>query len=161
MGPALKALLVAVGYAAAAAAGMAAARLQNMRGSGHSDGMVAFSETLVFVFVFGLASLLPTGAALYWLRAHAGFWIVISRLALSVAVTAVAAVLLVMLAPEMSWAAIGLLRLFLTPLLAAGFVLSAVLAPDRSSRALLSIAAALESAGALYGYVRLFAAYAP
>ena len=160
MGARLKGAVVSAGYAAAVAAGLAAATLQNARGAGQSDGMMAFSETLVFIFAFGIVALAPTGAWLYWLRPYAGFWSVISRLALAVSVTAVGAALIDVLAPQSVWAGIGFLRSLVTPLFVAAFVLCAALAPDRGSRTLLSLAAGLEGLGAVYGYVRLFAAYA-
>jgi hypothetical protein len=156
-----KAVAVAAGYAAAVAAGVLAETLQSARNFQTSDGMAAFSETLVFLFVFGFAALLPTGAWLYWLRPYAGFWSVISRLALVVAVTAVAAIAVDLVTPHSIWAGFGVLRFFVTPLLVGGFALCAALAPDRGSRALLSLAAGMEGLGALYGFGRLFLAYAP
>jgi hypothetical protein len=159
MGAALKALLVVLGYAAAVGAGTLAAAQENAANVGASDGMAAFSETLVFLFAFGFVALLPTGAWLYWLRPYGRFWSVASRCALAVAVTAVAAIAADLIAPASLWAGVGVLRFFVTPLLVAGFVLCAAFAPDRGSRTLLSLAAGLEGIGALYGYARFFLAY--
>src|SRR3954470_12057831 len=157
MGTTLKTLMLAAGYAAAIALGLAAATLQNARGAGESDGMMAFSETLVFIFAFGLAALVPTGAWLYWLRPYAGFWSAVSWASLAIALTAVAAVLINLIAPHSTWAAMGFLRFFATPLFVAAFIVCAALAPDRASRALLWLAAGFEGVGALFGCVRLFA----
>jgi len=159
MGATLKALVLAAGYACAVAAAMAASAFQEARSVGQSDGMVAFSLTLVFAAVFGLVALVPTGVGLYWLRAHSGFWMILSRAALSVAVTAVAAALVIIVAPETIWAAFGVLRLFATPVLGAAFAMSAAIAPDRGSRTLLALAAGMEGLGAVYGFGRLFLAW--
>ena len=153
-----KVAVVAGGYAAAFAAGTFAATLEGARNVGASDGMAAFSESLVFLFAFGITALVPTGAGLYWLRPCGLFWSVLSRFALGVAVTAVAAIALNVIAPHSLWAGVGVLRFFVAPLFVAAFVLGAAFAPDRGSRTLLAISAGMEGAGALYGLGRIFLA---
>jgi hypothetical protein len=46
-----------------------------------SSGMYAFGGTLLFVGVFGVCALAPTGAALFFLRPYRYFWAVFSALA--------------------------------------------------------------------------------
>lgn len=150
--------VVTAGYVAAFALGTVAAVVFNSRippDAQSSHGMLAFSEMMVFLFAFSAAALVPTGAALYWLRPVAGLWAAMSRLALVVAVTSVGAAILV--AFDLPGATLSVLRLLVTPLLGAGFALCAALAPDRASRSLLSLAAAMEGAGAAYAFVHWFA----
>jgi hypothetical protein len=124
-----------------------------------SGGMSAFGDAVLFVFVFGLAALLPTAAALLFLRRAQGFWTFLSVGALLVAATAVVALVLYSVgkqaaAPDGSalewWAGLSVLRLLLTPVLSAAFLLCLLLAPDQRSRRKLFVAMAAEgSAGAI------------
>src|SRR5882762_1425840 len=88
--------MVAVGYIAAflVASAAVAIRLANTSGpdAQASSGMYAFGDAVLFVAVFGVAALVPTGAALFFLRPYRSFWTVISALGLGIAVTGFAAV---------------------------------------------------------------------
>jgi hypothetical protein len=71
MKPAIKVAIVAGGYLLAFVLAFAAvalhAALVSESGPPASDGMSAFGDLLLFVAVFGTVSLLPTGAALFFL----------------------------------------------------------------------------------------------
>ena len=53
--------------------------------------MYDFGDSLLFLAIFGVAALPPTGAALFFLRPYPSFWKMSSMGALAMAVTAVAA----------------------------------------------------------------------
>ncbi len=98
MRPALKIGMVAGGYAGAflIASAVVAIRVAGTSGpdAQASSGMYAFGDAFLFIAVFGLLALLPTAAALYFLRPSRRFWVVLSVLALGAAFTgAVAAIL--------------------------------------------------------------------
>src|SRR5690349_25002744 len=86
---------IAAGYLGAflAASLAVAIRVANTSGSDAqaSSGMYAFGDSYLFIAVFGLLALVPTGAALYFLRPYRALWTVLSTLALCVAITGVAA----------------------------------------------------------------------
>jgi hypothetical protein len=95
MKPFLKGSVVTGGYIAAFLVASAAVAIRVASTSGPdaqaSSGMYAFGDALVFVAVFGLSALVPTGAALFFLRPYRHFWTVLSALGLAVAVTGVTA----------------------------------------------------------------------
>src|SRR5215475_5573002 len=95
MKPSLKACAVAGAYIVAFLVASAAVgiRLAFTRGpvAQASSGMYAFSDALVFVVVFGVIALVPTGVALFFLRSYRPFWTVLSVLGLGVGVTGLAA----------------------------------------------------------------------
>jgi len=94
----LKVTVVAGGYVSAFLAASAAVAIRMASTSGPdaqaSGGMYAFGDSVVFVAVFGVLALVPTGGALYFLRPYRRFWIVLSRLCLAVAVTGLTAAIL-------------------------------------------------------------------
>jgi hypothetical protein len=68
-----KVALVAAGYLAAgllATLAVVVHRMATASDAVGSDGMYAFGELLLFIAVFGLVALFPTGAAIYFLRAR-------------------------------------------------------------------------------------------
>jgi hypothetical protein len=71
MKPAIKVAIVAGGYLLAFVLAYAAVALHtalvNESGPPASDGMSAFGDLVLFVVVLGTVSLLPTGAALFFL----------------------------------------------------------------------------------------------
>jgi hypothetical protein len=95
MKPSLKVAVVAGGYIAALLVAFAAVALDIATTSGPdaqaSSGMYAFGDALLFVAVFAACALVPTGAALFFLRPYRHFWTVLSALGLAVAVTGVTA----------------------------------------------------------------------
>jgi hypothetical protein len=87
MKPILKVAVVAVGYFAAFLVASAAVgiRLANTSGPDGqaSSGMYAFGDALLFVAAFGVVALVPTGAALFFLRPYRHFWQVLSAFSLA------------------------------------------------------------------------------
>jgi hypothetical protein len=165
MRPALRGGLVAAGYIGAflIAAAVVAIRVATTSGpeAQASSGMYAFGDLALFVAVFGFLALVPTAAALYFLRPYRRFWVVLSTLALIGAFTGVAAVLLYALgrhaaehSPLATWTALSVLRILLAPVLAPAFLVFALLSAHRSPRVALLGAAMLEVAvGAYAGFV--------
>jgi hypothetical protein len=84
-----------VGYVGAflIASAAVAIRVANTSGADAqaSSGMYAFGDSYLFIAVFGLLALVPTGAALHFLRPYRRLWVVLSALGLSVALTGAAA----------------------------------------------------------------------
>jgi len=94
----LKVAVVAGGYIAAFLMASAAVAIRVANTSGPdaqaSSGMYAFGDALLFVAVFGVSALVPTGAALFFLRPYRHFWTVLSALGLAVASKGVTAAIL-------------------------------------------------------------------
>ena len=115
--------------------------------------MYAFGDTYLFITVFGLLALVPTGAALYFLRPYRPFWTVLSALGLCVAATGVAAAALFAIGSDAAapsalaaWADVSVLRILLAPILAPAFLVVAVLSPYRAPRVALLTATVMELA---------------
>ena len=147
--------LVGAGYIGAFAIAWAvvAVHIADTQGPDRRDyaAMFDFGDTLLFLGVFGLAAVLPTGAALFFLRPYQRFWRALSIAALLMAATAAAA-FLEMLAWRAAgarmpnaWAAVASLRILLAPLPALAFFVSAVFAPSRIPRLALLAATAVEA----------------
>jgi|CXWL01.1.fsa_nt_gi hypothetical protein len=126
-------------------------------------GMASFGDAFLFLVVFGLAALPSTAVALWALRPSRRFWAVLKFVVLGVAITALVTLLgylggrtefahpwlqsLAMLAP---------MRMLFAPPLGLLFAMSAVCAPDRSSRITLAIATLIEAAAFLSFVAILF-----
>ena len=161
MKPFTKLALVILGYAAAFGAAMLAEHLYELRvnqpGVDTSGGMYAFGSSMQFVAVLGIASLVPTGLALYFIRGSEAAWRLLSRLALAVAVTApmfgvffLATRNLKGYHPELGiFALVGFFRLAGTPLFALVFAVAGAMAVGRGARRLLWLAAGIEGAVAV------------
>ena len=82
MKPLLKLAVVRGGYTAAFLLASAALAIRVAMTTGPvaqaSSGMYAFGDVLLFVAVFGVSALVPTGAALFFLRPYRLFWTVLS-----------------------------------------------------------------------------------
>jgi hypothetical protein len=121
-----------------------------------SSGIYAFGDSLLFLAVFGLAAVIPTGAALYFLRPYRTFWVTISVLTLAIAATGLAAALDFTIPPSTSglsvsvWSALAPLRLLVAPLFALAFLLSTLFAPRGSVRIPLFAATVIETAAFAY-----------
>ena len=161
--------VVLAGYVVAVLAAGAAVDVRIANTSGPdaqaSAGMYAFGDGLLFVAVFGVAALVPTGLALYFLRPFRWFWTVLSASALAVAVTAIPAAALCVLERLLAihddsllsvLAALAVLRTIVSPPLAGAFLVAGVLAPNRASRWALLAAAAIEGAVAVYAVFQWF-----
>lgn len=161
MKPALKIGLVAAGYVAAflIASAAVAVRVANTSGPDAlaSSGMYAFGDSYLFFVVLGLAALVPTGAALYFLRPFRRLWVVLSTLSLGMALTGAAAALLYAMgrgavapSPLASLAGFSVLRILLAPILVPVFLIFALFSPHRSPRFALIAATVLEVGVCLY-----------
>lgn len=156
-----KALAIAGGYGAAFLLASAAVAIRLAATSGPeaqaSSGMYAFGDAVLFVVVFGVLALLPTAAALFFLRPHRRFWTVLAPAALALAATGLAAVLLFAAGRHATasalatWAAFSVLRILVAPLLVLATLLCAVLSPYRAPRRALLVASATEAAVSAYG----------
>lgn len=145
--------LVIAGYvlAAAVAAAVVACHLAVIGGpsSPGYGGMNAFGDTLLFLAAFGVAAIPATGAALFFLRPHAGFWRGYSIAALVFALTSLAAFLMVVIDPRSLMAGLAFPRILVAPLFTLAFLLSGGFAPARAARIKLFAAAATEITGFL------------
>lgn len=167
MRPALRIGLVAAGYVVAFAIASAAVTIRVATTSGPdaqaSSGMFAFGDAYLFIAVFSLVALVPTGAALLLLRPYRRFWVVISALGLGVALTGAAAVTLFALgrhavapSPLATWAALSVLRILLAPVLTPAFLVVALLTPHRSPRLALLAATVVELGVVAYAGIAWF-----
>lgn len=156
---------VLAGYAGAFAAALIAVEQRLRANAGNPDaqgGMQAFGDGLLFLYVFGLVALLPTALALFYLRERQQFWRALSVGALALAATGLAAALVVLLSHQpqfqaalMAPAMLCVLRLLLTPVLGATFVVCALFAPDARARWMLGGGAAIECAAGAAWFVSL------
>jgi len=131
--------------------------LSNRAPSQASSGMVAFGDTLLFLGVFGLVGVVPTGAGLFFLRPYRLFWRLLSAVALFIAVTGLAAVGEYILQQSadtgswlQAWSGVAVLRILVAPLFAMTFLTSGLLAPSRLFRFVLLGAALVETAVCVY-----------
>ena len=113
--------------------------------------MYDFGDLLLWLGVFGLASIPATAAGLFFLRPFRLFWIALSTVALALVATSSVAVVARLLHAivdtqqiSRSLLAFASLAIITAPLSAGFFVLSGVLAPDRPTRRALLGAAALQ-----------------
>jgi hypothetical protein len=159
--PSLKVAVVAGGFIAAflLASAAVAVRVANTSGpdAQASSGMYAAGDAFLFVAVFVVAGLVPTGAALVFLRPYRRFWSVLSSWGLAVAVTGVTAAILFAVgrhaAPSVvaTLAGLAVLRILAAPLLALTFLVCTVCSPHRSPRLALLAATLMEAAVSAYG----------
>lgn len=144
--------LVGTGYIGAVAVAWAvvAVHIATTQGPDRRDyaAMFDFGDTLLFLGVFALAAVLPTGAALFFLRPYRWFWRALSIAALVIAASAAAAFVVMLVwrgagarSVASAAAAVASLRILIAPLFALAFAVSTVFAPSRNPRlALLALA---------------------
>jgi hypothetical protein len=158
--------LVAAGYVGAFVVAAAVAMLNAAWTAGPdrqaSSGMFAFGDSLLFLAVFGVAAVPPTGAGLFLLRPYHSFWRVLAVAALVVAGTGLASlgVCLMVRTPGASpvvrsWSAFAVLRILVAPLVALAFLVSGAFAPLRPARIALCAATISEAAVFAYWLMRL------
>jgi len=158
-----KAGIVLGGYAAAILLAVCVVSIYVYQTSGPDRdayaGMYDFGDSLLFLAIFGAASIVPTGLALVFLRQSRGFWFALSVVAFAVAGTGLAAVAATVLEPETPslWAMLAFPRIFLAPFLVAVFGLSGLVAPTPGFRLCLFGAAGMESVSSTYGFFHWFA----
>jgi len=160
MKPFFKVGVVAIGYIAAILIASAAVAIHVASTSGPeaqaSSGMYAFDDALLFVSVFGVTALVPTGAVLFFLRPYRRFWTLLSAVGLAVAVTGAAAAAVFEVgrhapSPFATWNALSVLRILVAPVLALTFLACAAVSPQRSHRFALLFASVVEAAVSAYG----------
>ena len=162
MRPAAKAGLVAIGYIAALAIAFLVTRIYIAATNGPDrqtyGAMFDFGDSLLFLGVFALAAVPPTGAALFFLRRRPAIWVALSVLCLAIASTGLIAFLSYVApqafgagSPLRFWSALAPLRILVAPLFAIFFLLSGLFAPNRPARICLLAATAIEIA--LFAYV--------
>ena len=148
--------LVGAGYigAFAIASAVVAVHIATTQGPDRRDyaAMFDFGDSLLFLSVFGLAAVLPTGAALFFLRPYPRFWRVLSIAAMAMAATAATAFVVTLVwrahgasSAGSAWAAVASLRILIAPLFALAFAVSTVFAPRRNPRLVLLAATAIEA----------------
>jgi hypothetical protein len=147
--------LVGAGYigAVAIASAVVAVYIAATQGPDRRDyaAMFDFGDSLLFLGVFGLAAVLPTGAALFFLRPHRWFWRALSIAAMVLAATSAAAFVVMLVGRGAgarslaSAAAVASLRILIAPLFALAFAVSTVFAPSRKPRLALVAATAIEA----------------
>jgi hypothetical protein len=119
--------------------------------------MYAFGDAILFVGVFGLVALVPTGGTLFFLGPYRSFWIGLSALSFAIAITAIAAAIIFAIdrhevsSPLATWAAFSVLRILIAPLFMLTFLVCAFFSPHRTTRIAFVIATALEAAVSTYG----------
>jgi hypothetical protein len=156
--------LVAAGYVGAFLVASAIVALYVASTSGPDrqtyGAMYDFGDLLLFLAVFAAAAVLPTGAALFFLRSNRAFWRTLSVGALVVAATAVGAFIVYVAARAAgasamlhAWSGLAGLRILVAPLFALAFFLATLLAPNPSSRIALFVATLIEAA--VFAYVAL------
>ena len=154
-GPAKIALVVAgyvVGFLVALAVVAVYVALTSGPDRNLSSGMYAFGDALLFLGVFGLASVPASGAALFFLRPYRWVWRALSAVAVVIAASGIAALLVYLgarpgetasgsiAATVQAWSAFAILRILVAPLFALAFGLAAVFAPSRGPRIALGAA---------------------
>jgi hypothetical protein len=156
MTPLAKVTLVVLGYLGALAIAFAAVTLYiastNSPDRQTYAAMFEFGDSLLFLAVFGVAAVLPTSAALFFLRPYRPFWRVLSIAAVFMATIGVAAFFdfLAMRGTgphsvASVWSVLAVLRILISPLFVLAFLVSALFAPSRLPRNALLVATALEA----------------
>ena len=143
--------LVVAGYVAAVLVALASVAVNAATTAGPdrqaSSGMSAFSDTLLFLAVFGVAAVPPTGAALFFLRPYPSFWRGLAVVAVAIATTGIAAGFVCLAAQAadagsgiQAWSFYALLRILAAPLFALAFLVGGVFSPHRRARIALGAA---------------------
>lgn len=161
MKPSLKVGVVVAGHLAAVLVASAAVGVRLATTSGPdaqaSSGMYAFGDALLFVAVFGVAALVSTGAALFFLGPYRHFWTVLSAVGLGMALTGLAAAAVFAIdrhaapSPLATWAGLSVLRILVAPLLALTLLVCAAFSPYRFPRLALLAGTVMEAAVSAYG----------
>ena len=148
MKPMVKVGLVGAGYVlaflVAAAAAMAKHLIETRVLGVDNSGMAAFGDGLLFLAVFGIATLPATGAAFFFLSPYHAFWRAFSVVALVFAATSPAAFIGVMIGADSELAGLALIRILVAPWFVLAFGLSCGFAPNRAARIALLVATVVE-----------------
>jgi hypothetical protein len=151
-----KVVLVLAGYGLALAVSGLAVALYDRRFTANDNqtmgGMIAGGEMMLGGAVFTLASLLPNGLALWYLRQSRAFWSAFTGAGLAFAFTGLAAAFSVFgmtgstgrLGPMDLVGLFGIVQMLGSPLWIGGFLLFAILAPAPDLKRRMLIAAVVE-----------------
>lgn len=165
--------IVLAGYALAFVASIVAAVLYDRQFTPADNqamgGMIAGGQMMLSFAVFACLSLVPTGLALWFLRGSRRFWSAFSAAGVAFATAGLAAVLTPLVAgramattPALVLVGlVGIVQMFGSPLWIGGFVLFAMLAPERDLRRRMLVAAAIEVVIAACGLVHFFVRASP
>jgi hypothetical protein len=121
-----------------------------------SSGMYAFGDAVVFVGIFGVCALAPTGAALLFLRTCDSIWKVVSVLGVATASTGIAATIVYAIGRHATtgllaaWSAFAVLRILVAPLFVLTFTVCAFFSPHRAARLAFVIAGLMEAVVSAY-----------
>jgi hypothetical protein len=114
--------------------------------------MYDFGDSLLFLGVLGVATVPGTAVALFFLRPVRSFWIVLPVVAVAIASTGLAAMLVHLAQQQVAagsalhgWSALAVLRILVAPVFVLLFLVSALVAPSRGSRMALFAACAIEA----------------
>lgn len=158
---------VAVGYFLAGVLASIAMAIRMAMTSGPasiaSSGMYAFGDSVVWVGVFGFASLVPTALALHLLRRSRGFWLGYAAFGLVLALTGTAAVVLYAVGrtadPHTTFGMLAIaspLRILLALPVTLSLAVSATFAPFPTAKKTLLIALLAEVLTGLYSVIVWF-----
>jgi hypothetical protein len=155
-----KTCIVVLGYVAAwliADQALALHQWLTAADSRGADGMYAFGDSLFFIAAFCLVALVPTGAAIYFLRQSQALGPGLSALALGMAATAPAAAVVPFAVHHADPASLlnllspfAILRLFLAPLLCLASLAAGLLLRGSPSGRKLLVASGIEAAASVY-----------
>jgi hypothetical protein len=151
----VKWIMVLSGYGLAFFASVLAVAIYDRRFTAADNqamgGMIAGGEMIYGIGVFVLASLVPTGLALWFVRRHRPTWSAFSTVCLAFAVAGLGAVASVIVTRGATRPGImmlvdlfGLFQTLGSPLWIGAFALFALLAPARDLRRRMLVAAAIE-----------------
>ena len=153
--------LVTLGYAGALLVALTVVTFRVVTTTGPdaqaSSGMYAFGDALLFVNVFGVLALVPTVAALYFLRPYRAVWTALAIVAILTALAGVGAAMVFAAGRHETsstlaeWTALAVLRILGAPLLAVGWLTCVLMAPARGPRLALLAAVLLEALVSAYG----------
>jgi hypothetical protein len=126
-----------------------------------SSGMSAFGDSLMFLALFGVGSVVPTGAALFFLRPYPSFWRGLAVVSVFLGLTGIAAGI-VYAAGQVAgvesavhaWTALAILRILVAPLVGLAFLVGAVASPHRPAR--IALAAVTLAEWLIFGCVAAF-----
>jgi hypothetical protein len=155
MRPVAKLGIIAAGYTTAFAAALIAVQLYILATPGVDrqtySGMSAFGDSLVFLAALGAGSLPATGAVLYFLRPHNVFWRWLCIVVLALVLSSIASLTSYAVPGFFDaligrWSDLAPLRILVSPIFALFFLLSAIIAPNRSTKIFLLVASVVELA---------------
>ena len=153
--------IVILGYVAAFVVALAAFCVLTMIEDPLTSGVMNdFGNLILCGALFGFLSIIPSGLALYYLRPFPKFWSVLGAVSVAFAITGPLAAVMLRRFDGPGWQGMvgffSLMRMFGAPVLAAAFVVGAIIAPRWKVRWALLSSSAVECVVAGYAFVCLF-----